>query len=412
MPVLTIIPDKFSVIKKNLTASELYTLYNPDYIINGGLYDSDTGRNMTYLTYDGVNAGNYFSKQGIGFNVGQLEWCKQGEAYNFIGGSPVIVIAGEKVLDWGNTVSDYLKQKHIRSYAGITKNNELVIGVTEKAVDLNELQDIAIKAGCYYAINLDGGGSCHLQQGEKVLVNSGRKNASWILVWGDTVKTNIGLVEHAKMALTEAWGYVFGTYGQVLTDSLLKFKAVQYPQMLTDDKLAYIRSHYMGKRVADCGGLIKSYLWWNGGDPIYMATNDASVDAMYQQAKEKGQINVLPEIAGLIVWHEGHAGIYTGKGVVIESRGTLHGVVTTMLNNRPFTHWFKHKDITYLPEDVSNNEGYLDVEPDRWSYHDIMRITELGLMGGYPDGTFKPTEPVTREQMAALMNRTINYIGG
>ena len=39
--------------------------------------------------------------------------------------------------------------------------------------------------------------------------------------------TNIGLVEHAKKALNEKWEYVRGTYGQVLTESILKAKLKQ-----------------------------------------------------------------------------------------------------------------------------------------------------------------------------------------
>lgn len=54
---------------------------------------------------------------------------------------------------------------------------------------------------------------------------------------------------------------------------------------------------------------------------------------------------------------------------------------------------------------VDKNQRYPDVAPDRWSYNDIDRMARYGLMEGYPDGTFKPTEPITREQMASLMAR-------
>ena len=34
------------------------------------------------------------------------------------------------------------------------------------------------------------------------------------------MKTNIELVKHCEMALKEKWGYVWGTFGQVLTPTL------------------------------------------------------------------------------------------------------------------------------------------------------------------------------------------------
>jgi N-acetylmuramoyl-L-alanine amidase len=58
------------------------------------------------------------------------------------------------------------------------------------------------------------------------------------------------------------------------------------------------------------------------------------------------------------------------------------------------------------------NQLYTDVSDDRWSYADIKAVTELGLMGGHPDGSFKPTDPVTREQMAAILNRFYKLLKG
>jgi hypothetical protein len=52
-------------------------------------------------------------------------------------------------------------------------------------------------------------------------------------------------------------------------------------------------------------------------------------------------------------------------------------------------------------------EGYKlkfkDVPEDKWSFEAIDFVTDLGLMKGFPDGTFKPNEPLTREQMAQVL---------
>lgn len=49
-----------------------------------------------------------------------------------------------------------------------------------------------------------------------------------------------------------------------------------------------------------------------------------------------------------------------------------------------------------------------DVSP--YAEADVEKIKERGIMTGYPDGTFRGTVPVTREQLAIVTNRTIDYI--
>jgi len=40
-----------------------------------------------------------------------------------------------------------------------------------------------------------------------------------------------------------------------------------------------------------------------------------------------------------------------------------------------------------------------------WAQADIEKATEAGLLAGFPDGTFRPEAPVTRAQMAVLLNK-------
>lgn len=46
-----------------------------------------------------------------------------------------------------------------------------------------------------------------------------------------------------------------------------------------------------------------------------------------------------------------------------------------------------------------------DVSPDRWSAQYIEAAKFHGWIGGYPDGTFKPEQPMTREEVVALVVR-------
>lgn len=166
------------------------------------------------------------------------------------------------------------------------------------------------------------------------------------------MKTNLGLVEFVKKALAEKWGYVWGTFGQILTQALFDYKLTQYPDGVGNYR-DFIQRSYINKRCADCVGLIKAYMWWSGNDPVYIPASDVSANGMYSVAKEKGPMSTMPDIPGICLWLDGHIGVYIGNGQVIESHGTKYGVIQTPLRGAGatgWTNWLKCPYITY--EDV------------------------------------------------------------
>lgn len=58
------------------------------------------------------------------------------------------------------------------------------------------------------------------------------------------------------------------------------------------------------------------------------------------------------------------------------------------------------------------NMDFKDVEQDRWSKPAIDRCVNEGLLVGFEDGTFRPTEHVTREQFAQILTRILDKIEG
>lgn len=182
--------------------------------------------------------------------------------------------------------------------------------------------------------------------------------AAYIDISGYTdpsTKNNLDLVQWAINAEQNGWGYVWGTYGQVLNEEKYEAVSNQYP----DEVLGYaefIEQNWLYKRTADCIGLIKGYCWFNAdtGDVVYATNGTPDVDAnsIYYDATERGEISTIPEIQGLAVWHEGHIGIYIGNGEVIEAMGTQYGVVKTQLTDGNWTHWFKIPYITYVEEET------------------------------------------------------------
>lgn len=156
-------------------------------------------------------------------------------------------------------------------------------------------------------------------------------------------KTNIGLVEYAKAQL--GLPYWYGCFGQISTENLYNSKKKQYPSFYTatDYKLQY------GKRVYDCIGLIKGYLWCDTptSAPKYNASQDVSADGMLAICKEKGNISTIPELPGVLVFSKQHVGVYIGDGYVIEARGHNYGVVKTKLCTRGWKNWGKCPWIEY-----------------------------------------------------------------
>lgn len=47
-----------------------------------------------------------------------------------------------------------------------------------------------------------------------------------------------------------------------------------------------------------------------------------------------------------------------------------------------------------------------------WAEKEIRRCIQRGLIKGYPDGSFQPEKPVTRAELAAVVDRLINLIIG
>lgn len=174
-----------------------------------------------------------------------------------------------------------------------------------------------------------------------------------------TIKNSTDLVMWAEFAYNKGWGYVWGTYGDVLDRNLFDYKKNQYPNEV-GGKAEFIESHWLGGRTADCVGLIKGYGWFDPTtNKIVYATNgmpDIGADDMYHNATEKGTIDTIPEIPGLAVWHKGHIGIYIGNGYVIHAAGTTSGVIKTPIGDSGWTHWLKIPYITYAEETEETTE--------------------------------------------------------
>ena len=131
------------------------------------------------------------------------------------------------------------------------------------------------------------------------------------------------LVNKVREAYEAKWGYIWGTRGQIWTqaqqDKATRAMTVKYGQK------------WVGKRVADCSGLIKWAMRELGGD-IYHGSN-----TMFNECAETGPLAGVVKIrVGTAVFQNtngkrGHVGIYDGGGMVIEEHGTQAGIIKSPL---------------------------------------------------------------------------------
>lgn len=107
-------------------------------------------------------------------------------------------------------------------------------------------------------------------------------------------------------------------------------------------------------------------------------------------------------------------GDFEQESMGVRQLTALRRLVYAVRQDYPHARVVGHKDLARtlcpgkhfpLSELKGGREMFKDVTPDAWYYGSIKRVTEAGLMGGYPDGTFKPNQFLTRAEMASILDR-------
>ncbi|SDZ19687.1 S-layer homology domain-containing protein [Tindallia californiensis] len=223
-------------------------------------------------------------------------------------------------------------------------------------------------------------------------------------------KSGIGLVEFAERQLGNP--YWWGTFGQIATENLLQRLARQYPAHYPASRMSRYRQGF-GKRVFDCNGMVKGYLWTlPGGQLQYDATTDWNANGTLKRCAEKGPINTIPDEPGVLVFFPGHVGVYEGNGNVIEARGFNHGVVRRPLSAGRWHSWGKHPHIDYSIEGMiehMKSKYFKDIK-QQWQADHVDPLKEKGIISGRTETTFDPDAPITRAECAVLIKKTIDYL--
>jgi len=132
--------------------------------------------------------------------------------------------------------------------------------------------------------------------------------------------------------------YWFACYGNVASEALYNSKRSEPQNKKYYD--SWSKSTFTddyGKRVTDCAGLLKWFLWAKSMDdksPTYKASEDFGATSFYNKCTSKGKISSLPENKiGICVFNgndttKTHMGVIVDQiGTVVDARGHAYGVV-------------------------------------------------------------------------------------
>jgi len=56
---------------------------------------------------------------------------------------------------------------------------------------------------------------------------------------------------------------------------------------------------------------------------------------------------------------------------------------------------------------TSEAKFFLDLHPGHWAWRYVQAVAEAGVVGGYADQTYRPSDAVTRDQMAVFVARAV-----
>lgn len=150
--------------------------------------------------------------------------------------------------------------------------------------------------------------------------------------------------------------YWFGTFGQKASRQLYNEKKAQYP--IYYPPKSWTEASFVddfGKRVTDCAGLIKWFLWsdnMTNKNPTYKGSEDWGANTMWNNCKERGKMSSYPgNIPGMLVFKgtddkKNHVGVVVDtSGTVVEAKGHAYGTIKSKASE--WGYWGKFNLIKY-----------------------------------------------------------------
>ena len=142
----------------------------------------------------------------------------------------------------------------------------------------------------------------------------------------------------------DGWGYVPGFDGQLLTQDMLNEK-------ITDPNVRQNASKWVGKHVADAGGLF-AYAFRTLGMADRYTADGKYIETIFKEFCETtGKLPKGGLVPGMVIFKKRNdnytgVGIYIGNSTIIESKSTKVGVIVSRLTSE-WTYWGKLKNVEY-----------------------------------------------------------------
>lgn len=157
--------------------------YGCNFVVNGGMFDTKTLRNVQDMIIAGRvdNGGNYSNKglalcndRKVGSIYASTTLNSTGKPVDFIGGSPTLILNGEKNIDMKGLNRAYYVSVTKRVCYGCDKENFYLM-ITINNCNLDAMVEEGLAHKIETLINVDGGGSQSLYLGnETVIPTDGR----------------------------------------------------------------------------------------------------------------------------------------------------------------------------------------------------------------------------------------------
>ena len=196
------------------------------------------------------------------------------------------------------------------------------------------------------------------------------------------------LIAHFQYMYDNGWGYIWGTSGQVWTES--KQKAA------TREMTIKYGAKWIGQYVTDCSGAFV-YAFRQEGAKIYHGSNTifkkycSSKGKLVRGVREDGK-PLKPGTAVFLVkdGNRHHIGLYIGGDMCIEAKGTINGVVTSRLDH--WDEWGELSDVDYSKVKPINPEARKRTLRQGCKGDDVkelqLMLKEAGYALGEVDGIF------------------------
>lgn len=143
-----------------------------------------------------------------------------------------------------------------------------------------------------------------------------------------------------------------------------------------------------------------------GGGSQTIALPKETKEPEKEDNKEEVKEEYFNDISS-VSWAEESINALYEKGII---RGKADGVFAPN-DNVTRAEFIKMLTEAIIEVDESAEASFVDVSSDAWYYKYVATCKAAGLVMGYEDGTLKPESNISRQEMAVMVKRFLNYKG-